>query len=1747
MADFEPDPPALGPNERAEWAGISYLLGEVGALEARGLIAAEAAATIRSEYAARRSALGRRGPFDRAIGRARALADSSPWQALEWAEQARAIDPGRPEGWLATVLMLRRLGREGQAGPIAAEAIARFPELAARLAAPPRPPTPAVAPRREPRAPGPVTPPWSAAAGAFLEEHWQKLLLGLAVLLILVSSTVGAYHVLGPKLWSPAGKVILALGFTAVCSAFGAGLVRWGAERAGRMMLGTTLIVAPVNLMLAGELRLLADPSPWGVGLLAVDLAALFGLCRGVVGALGFAPRGRFAASYFALAAANAAAWPGMPFEWAFAAILAAAAIFLLAVGRLDRTGGADAEFGLLGFAFAAGLFRTGALILHQAPALYAIPAMAGAIAAVAMAGPGGGDRRRAAILRQGGLTLSALAFALALARPPVASALLSGNTLATACLGLALYAGLLRSTRRPAYLYCGFAALFLAYFGVMPFLKDLIQSAESVASRALGYDRKLPLPFKAINGWAFNLGLAWLAASFARRRPDSRLAWHCHAIALPLSVGACILSGFEPLAGEICLSGYAFLYSLAAARYRRPALLYLAAAALAGAGTLASPSDGVRGVLEAALGLIFVGIGSIPLLGPSYRAPLIRSARVLGAAALVVASRGVLGAAIGLGPASGWAVVASALAAVLALLDGRARPRLAAFIPAIGAMLAAWLGGFQLLGYGAEGYGPAVAAFALAALAASELVRPRSEGAEARVGFLLAVGWSVPALVVVAWALAAGRMEFSGSLAGTLAAGGVGCLWLTRFRRDPALVYLGLLGLAAAWACGAGVAEIGRGITPGSGVGLGRLALAVATSGLLAWAAGALGRARGWPEFYREPCLDVAGAMALASAPVALLARGLDVAAYRPALAALLAGSMTFALLARARRRPLAVGLATAWAVGASDLLVLSQGRADPDSLWVLGLVAAAEGVTCWALGRGLRRWAGGVGSPLVRPLDGWAAALTLASLPLGERSAAVLLVAAASFLLLVESTPRLIWIYAALGALAAAACRAGLSGLPRGWPAFASVAGAYGCLALAEAARRSGPRARARLGLADLAYHLPPFHAALVLGAVAAAVRVAEVAGGSSTWSDRSWLPWLLAPLALGMLRFDPRRPWADLAVGLTAFGLAANLATLLPGRAWWWPAGPVLAHLWAIAARAERGGPTLTRWALGAAAASAAGLATLATASALGGDLAGPGAWPEVAAAIGLLGLLVATEGRRLDGDGLAIGSEVVALPAAWWLVAPGSPIPPGPDRPGLVAALTAAVAVGAVGIGLARGRRAVADEEFAASRSERLDAWTRWFGLGVAAMALALAALAGPAFGRLATAAVLGAAGALGALALGRGRVESAYLGGLAGCWGLTLADGLIRGAPNLPWAGDPLAAILGAFALCAAGGWARRPAKAKAGSGPSPGVALALERVAALAAAWAAVGGALDGTGAGGPVALVLAAVVYGWLAHRWRMGGPVYAAQALLLGAYLRARGGLGTSAVTDAAILSALAYLDLGLAELMARLRWDLYARPTLRFAPALPLVPLAEAVAGGRGDRVDLLVVLAASAFYALAGARLRSRTPGYAAAVLFNAFLWLGWSRLGWRVADQTPFYLIPVGLTTILFAEVNRRDLGRSVVNGARNLGLVLIYASLAAPIWRTESFAAWLALLVFSLAGVLVGIAARIQSFLWLGLACFVADLTYQVGRIGLENATARWAVMLALGVLLVLFVALNEKKQIVATARGYYDRARTWE
>src|SRR6185312_6736948 len=161
-------------------------------------------------------------------------------EALEFYESLAAMQPSNPvwSEWVRRLRMRRRFAGISGESIERADGVWTEDEAAAgpdALTAPP--------PRWS----------WSSFAAEFLEEHWQKLILCLAVLLIVVSSTVGAHLLLGPLLWQPAGKCALALVWTILFAALGAGLVRWGAERAGQMMLVATLIVVPIHFMLAGE------------------------------------------------------------------------------------------------------------------------------------------------------------------------------------------------------------------------------------------------------------------------------------------------------------------------------------------------------------------------------------------------------------------------------------------------------------------------------------------------------------------------------------------------------------------------------------------------------------------------------------------------------------------------------------------------------------------------------------------------------------------------------------------------------------------------------------------------------------------------------------------------------------------------------------------------------------------------------------------------------------------------------------------------------------------------------------------------------------------------------------------------------------------------------------------------------------------------------------------------------------------------------------------------------------------------------------------------------------------------------------------------------------------------------------------------------------------------------------------------------------------------------------------------------
>jgi hypothetical protein len=293
--------------------------------------------------------------------------------------------------------------------------------------------------------------------------------------------------------------------------------------------------------------------------------------------------------------------------------------------------------------------------------------------------------------------------------------------------------------------------------------------------------------------------------------------------------------------------------------------------------------------------------------------------------------------------------------------------------------------------------------------------------------------------------------------------------------------------------------------------------------------------------------------------------------------------------------------------------------------------------------------------------------------------------------------------------------------------------------------------------------------------------------------------------------------------------------------------------------------------------------------------------------------------------------------------------------------------------------------------------------------------------------------------------------------------------------------------------------------------------------------------------------LAALAVFFLLMAGRWEAEWLVYASEGALLGAYLYHQHARPLPAEVNALCMVLLCFLDLGVSQLMERLGLTVYQRPTLLFSLAMPLVTLGLALLQGNWDDAGVLLLFSTATFYGVACYETRWKGLGYVAAVLYDIALWTVWARIGWRLAEHPQLYLIPAGLSAILFAEANRRELDRQSLNAIRTIGSAVIYFSTALPMWQFQSFGAWLTLLLLSLVGIFAGIGLRVQSFLGLGLFCFVFDLLYQVGRLGMEDALAKWAIMLGLGILLILFVALNEKKRILLTMRELYEQVRRWE
>ena len=1071
-------------------------------------------------------------------------------------------------------------------------------------------------------------------------------------------------------------------------------------RRAGRVMLIATLIVVPIHFMLAGELKLISEPASSRYAFLAVDMALLIALVRWVSGksrrAEGrpvpddrtLAPEHRQRGHDARLA--DRLEPPVRRVSIVFAGVPGcglASGYAQVGPTREEHLEFAYLMFGVLGFALLSCLFRAGAYAMQLEPALYAVPAMFGAISlmlASKQIAPLEPDTRRLAILRLGGFSLSALAFALALSRSHIPTVLSGLNLLTTGLLGAALYVASLRRERHPAYLYLTLGASLVACIGLYYCVRLRFHFIERVLCWLLGYPEHLPRPFFAILAIAINLALAWLSFWFVKRWNDRTLQRHCHYLGLPVSIAACVWSGLEPLAGCICLAGYASLYLAGTWVFGTPWLTYLGVAAVSGSAYFGSTL--VHGVTLADQALLAALLGCAAWVARSglgryrvpepYLVPWRHAALALATVAMTAATLDLAGTRIGSLSSCG----AFLLVSLLAVTVNRELPRvlwawlaLVSFLELTIAATTLARGGVVLP---ARQYGLLFAADALAVLVVFEfmgIVRRRTWDAGSVAADHPGLGTfraAIPKFAVVLIALAdlfclvdLDRGWLSGIV---FLMNAIGFLWLTRMSQERALVYLGLAQVVA------GVLDLAY-----WGIDRTHLDLVVASLSFVAaalalslWLVAAAVRRAGMSSFYGEPCLHVSALLTVVAAVGVFDARYLGLGGYRLGVAALGCSALVSVLLSRTWRKAELIYAAVFHLVAATYIVLFSAFENDLSMAYVLGLAAVIEALLLWTLGILCQRAGDPWTASCSRPLCHWAVFMTGLAVLLAYHSSLTFALVAVSCLLAVKGLPRAEWLYGTAAALVAAGYERWLWHWRQVDLIACALFVAFGFWGLGVLVQRYKPVICRRVRVPDLSYEFPLFHSSIAVGFLAILLRVNLTAGRLAGWSAHAWLPLGLAVLCLFMVKAYPRREWLHASLAFLTWSVVTSIAPWLSFSCTWTLAGALMALFLLVLERVIRPiEPALCArlgvrdaayslvlgfWSLGSFVVAAA-VAAIVLGDQMSSAIFDHGAailavsspeWWVFAAAFGLLGATLVTAGS--DPDGWALLDK----PSACW---------------------------------------------------------------------------------------------------------------------------------------------------------------------------------------------------------------------------------------------------------------------------------------------------------------------------------------------------------------------------------------------------------------------------------------------------------------------------------------------------------------
>lgn len=267
----------------------------------------------------------------------------------------------------------------------------------------------------------------------------------------------------------------------------------------------------------------------------------------------------------------------------------------------------------------------------------------------------------------------------------------------------------------------------------------------------------------------------------------------------------------------------------------------------------------------------------------------------------------------------------------------------------------------------------------------------------------------------------------------------------------------------------------------------------------------------------------------------------------------------------------------------------------------------------------------------------------------------------------------------------------------------------------------------------------------------------------------------------------------------------------------------------------------------------------------------------------------------------------------------------------------------------------------------------------------------------------------------------------------------------------------------------------------------------------------------------------------------------VYAAEAMLALLFLHVRltmPWLFTGVVERywPLVVMAIAYLGVVASEALRRRELFVLARPLERTGTFLPLLPvLGFWLATSQVDFSLLLFVV--GGLYGLLAVLRRSFLCGVLAALAGHGAFWYVLQRTDdYQFFQHPQLWLIPVALSVLVAAYLNKARLSDEQFTGVRYLSLVTVYVSSTADIFINGVVTSpWLPLVLasLSLAGAFSGILFRVRGMLLMGSVFLLLSIVTMIWY-GAENLGWTWlwyVAGIATGATIIFMFAVFEKKR----------------